>query len=114
MADRAWRIAVHESVHCVAGRLLGLPCSGARLEPTPLAKQRPDKVALAKRLARRKPKGGKLWLRAISAALAAQGHLNERGRPFNLESVARMIAQSVSDPHQRDALWAPIRQGLPK
>jgi hypothetical protein len=92
MADRAWRIAVHESVHCVAGRLLGLPCSGAGLEPTPLAEQRPDKVALAKRLARRKPKGGKLSLRAISAALAAQGHLNEGGKPFAAKSVASMLA----------------------
>jgi DNA invertase Pin-like site-specific DNA recombinase len=78
------------------------------------AELRPEVVKLVKRLARKKPKGGQMSLRAISAALAAQGHLNERGRPFNPESVARMIAQSVSDPHQRDALWAPIRQGLPK
>jgi hypothetical protein len=33
MADRrAWRIAVHEAGHCVAGRLLGLPCGGASVE----------------------------------------------------------------------------------
>jgi DNA invertase Pin-like site-specific DNA recombinase len=64
------------------------------------AQKRPKVVALAKRLARKKPKGGKLSLRAISAELAAQGHLNERGRPFNPESVARMLAQSVSDPPQ--------------
>ena len=44
---------------------------------------RPDVVKLAKALARKKPKGGKLSLRAISAELAAQGFLNERGRPFN-------------------------------
>jgi hypothetical protein len=30
------------------------------------------------RLARKKPKGGALSLRAISALLAEQGHLNER------------------------------------
>ena len=53
---------------------------------------RPDVVALAKRLARKKPKGGALSLRAISAAMAEQGHLNERGRPFNPKSVASMLA----------------------
>ena len=30
-------------------------------------------------------------LRAISAALAAEGHLNERGRPFAAKSVAAML-----------------------
>jgi hypothetical protein len=38
------------------------------------AEARPDVVALAKRLARKKPKGGALSLRAISAELAEQGH----------------------------------------
>jgi hypothetical protein len=57
-----------------------------------LAELRPDVVALARRLARRKPKGGKLSLRAISAELAAQGHLNERGKPFAAKSVASMLA----------------------
>jgi len=52
---------------------------------------RPDLVKLAKALAREKPKGGKLSLRAISAKLAAQGFLNERGRPFNPKSVAAML-----------------------
>ncbi len=49
-------------------------------------------MALAKRLARKKPKGGRLSLRAISAALAAEGHLNERGRSFAAKSVAAMLA----------------------
>jgi len=39
-----------------------------------------------------KSKGGKLSLRAISAALAKQGHLNERGKPFNPKSVSAMLA----------------------
>ena len=56
-----------------------------------LAETSPDLVALAKRLARRKPKGGKLSLRAVSAELAAKGFLNERGRPFNPKSVAVML-----------------------
>jgi hypothetical protein len=55
------------------------------------AEARPDVVKLAKALARRKPKGGKLSLRAISAELAARGVLNERGRPFNPKSVATML-----------------------
>ncbi|HZZ22864.1 MAG TPA: hypothetical protein VFE60_09945 [Roseiarcus sp.] len=53
---------------------------------------RPDVVALAKRFARKKPKGVALSLRAISASLAEQGHLNERGKPFNPKSVAVMLA----------------------
>jgi DNA invertase Pin-like site-specific DNA recombinase len=55
------------------------------------AELRPEVVALAKQLARKKPKGGKLSLRAISAELAAQGHLNERGRPFAAKSISSML-----------------------
>ncbi len=43
-------------------------------------------------LARKKPKGGRLSLRAIAAELAARGFLNERGRPFNPKSVAAILA----------------------
>ena len=53
---------------------------------------RPDVVKLAKALARKKPKGGKLSLRALSVELAAQGFLNERGRPFNPKSIAAILA----------------------
>ncbi len=56
------------------------------------AEQRPEVVALAKALARKKPKGGRLSLRAVAAAMAAQGHLNERGRPYNPKSIATMLA----------------------
>src|SRR5271170_7386899 len=56
------------------------------------AEKRPEVVALAKALARKKPKGGILSLRAVSAALAAEGHLNERGSPFAAKSVAAMLA----------------------
>jgi DNA invertase Pin-like site-specific DNA recombinase len=55
------------------------------------AEARPDVVKLAKALARKKPKGGKLSLRALSGALAEHGYLNERGRPFNPKSVAAML-----------------------
>jgi DNA invertase Pin-like site-specific DNA recombinase len=53
---------------------------------------RPDVVRLAKALARKKRKGGKLSLRAISAALAEIGHVNERGKPFNPKSVSVLLA----------------------
>src|ERR1700733_7236169 len=56
------------------------------------AEERPKTVALAKALRRRKPKAGRLSLRAISAELAAQGHLNEHGKPFNPNSIASMLA----------------------
>ena len=57
-----------------------------------LAETNPEAVALASRLARKRPKDGKLSLRAISAELAAQGFLNERGKPFNPKSIAAMLA----------------------
>ena len=51
----------------------------------------PDVAALAKWLARRRPKGGKLSLKAISAEMAAQGVLHERERPFSPKSIAVMV-----------------------
>jgi DNA invertase Pin-like site-specific DNA recombinase len=56
------------------------------------AEKNPELVALAKVLARRRPKGGQRSLRAISAELAAKGFLNERGKPFNPKSVASLLA----------------------
>jgi len=58
-----------------------------------LAELKPDTVALARRLRRRKPKGGQMSLRAIADALAAQGYVNERGRAYNPKSVAVMLVQ---------------------
>jgi DNA invertase Pin-like site-specific DNA recombinase len=52
---------------------------------------RPDVVALAKALRRKRPRGAPMSLRAISQALAEQGHLNERGAPFNPFSVKSML-----------------------
>jgi DNA invertase Pin-like site-specific DNA recombinase len=53
---------------------------------------RPEIVALARRLRRRKPKGGQMSLRAISAELAVAGYFNERGRPFAAKSVRAMLS----------------------
>ena len=62
-------------------------CGG---QPSHLEK-RPDVVALAKALRRKRPKGAPMSLREISAALAAQGHLNAAGKPFNPKSVSSML-----------------------
>lgn len=56
------------------------------------AEVRPEVVAEAKRLRRASPKTGeRRSLREISAELANKGFLNERGRPFNPNSVKAMI-----------------------
>jgi DNA invertase Pin-like site-specific DNA recombinase len=55
------------------------------------AERNPELVALAKRLHRQKPKGGRMSLRAISAELATQGFLNENGRPFAAASIKSML-----------------------
>lgn len=58
------------------------------------AEARPEAVKLARRLHRANPKtGDRRSLRAISAALAADGHLNERGRPFAATSIRAMVAR---------------------
>ena len=62
-------------------------CEGRK----PMAEQHPKAVEMARRLAavrKRKPS-----LRTISNALAAAGHMNERGVPFNPASVAKMVAR---------------------
>jgi hypothetical protein len=48
-------------------------------------------VALAKELAPKKPKGGKLSLRAVAAEMAARGYLNERDKPFSPKSVSVLL-----------------------
>ena len=58
-----------------------------------LAETNPEAVALASRLARKRPKGGKLSLRAISAELAAQGFLNE-GESRSTRSRSRRCSQA--------------------
>jgi hypothetical protein len=52
---------------------------------------RPEVVALARKLLRRRPKGGQLSLRGVSKELAARGYLNERGKPYAAKSVASML-----------------------
>ena len=51
-------------------------CEGRK----PLSTTSPEVVALARRLHRRRPKGGQLSLR-VATELATHGYLNERGKP---------------------------------
>ena len=52
---------------------------------------RPEVVALARKLRRRRPKGGQLALRGVSKELAARGLLNELGKPYAAKSVAGIL-----------------------
>jgi DNA invertase Pin-like site-specific DNA recombinase len=54
-----------------------------------IAERRPNVVALARVLRRRRPKP---TLRAISAELAVRGHLAGSGKPFEPSVVARMLS----------------------
>jgi DNA invertase Pin-like site-specific DNA recombinase len=62
-------------------------CEGRK----PLSETRPEVVALARKLRRRKPKGGQLSLRGVATELAERGFLNEKGRPYAAKSVASML-----------------------
>lgn len=59
------------------------------------AELRPEVVALAKELRRRRPKGGQRSLREISRELAARGHLNEAGAPFGAASVRNLLGEGT-------------------
>jgi DNA invertase Pin-like site-specific DNA recombinase len=63
-------------------------CEGRK----PLSETRPEVVALARKLRRRRPKGGRLSLREVAKALATEGYFNERGKPYAAKSVASMLA----------------------
>ena len=63
-------------------------CEGRK----PLSETRPEVVALARKLRRRKPKSGRISLRGVSSELAARGFLNERGKPYAAKSVASMLS----------------------
>ena len=62
-------------------------CEGRK----PLSETRPEVVALARKLRRRRPKGGQLSLRGIASELASRGFLNERGKPYAAKSIASML-----------------------
>jgi DNA invertase Pin-like site-specific DNA recombinase len=55
------------------------------------AERAPETVVLAKRLARYSRKGHERSLRDIAAELAAQGHVNTSGRPYEASAIKRML-----------------------
>jgi hypothetical protein len=60
-------------------------------------------VTLARRLRRKRPKGGQRSLRDIAAELAQRGHLKQ-GRPFSAASVRSTLVRPPRDiypPRQR-------------
>ena len=61
-------------------------CGGQR----PHSMTRPETVALARKL-HRASRGKRKSLRKIAAALAAAGHLNDRGQMFAAQSVKAML-----------------------
>jgi DNA invertase Pin-like site-specific DNA recombinase len=69
-------------------RALGLKVEGRRS----YAEARPEVVALAKQLHRRRPKSGQRSLREIADELARAGHLTSRGKPYAAAAVAKMVA----------------------
>jgi hypothetical protein len=68
-----------------------------------VAEKRPEIVAMAKKLARKRPKGGKRSLREIGAELAMAGFTTKSGKSFEATAVKRMRSQQSA--------WA--RQFLP-
>ncbi|MGI8724739.1 MAG: recombinase family protein [Methyloceanibacter sp.] len=69
-------------------------CEGRCEGRKPLSITRPEVVALARKLRRRKPKGGQHSLRVVASELAGRGFLNERGKPYAAKTVASMLCQN--------------------
>jgi DNA invertase Pin-like site-specific DNA recombinase len=70
-------------------RALGLKVEGRKS----YAEARPEVVALARQLHRKRPKSGQRSLRQIGDELTKAGHLTSRGRPYAAAAVAKMLAR---------------------
>ena len=68
-------------------RKAGLKCEGRKS----YAERAPEAVALARKLRRKRPKGGRLSLRKVSAELARKGFLAASGKAYGAAAIARMI-----------------------
>ena len=68
-------------------RKAGLKCEGRKS----YAERAPEAVALARKLRRKRPKGGRLSLREVATDLARQGFLAASGKPYGAAAIARMI-----------------------
>jgi hypothetical protein len=56
-----------------------------------IAEEKPETIALARKLARARPKGGRLSLREISAALAEAGHTTKTGSRYAATAIKLML-----------------------
>src|SRR5215218_1462190 len=56
------------------------------------AELRPEVVAEAKRLRRKRPKGGQRSYRQIATELLQAGYANSNGRPFSPSSIKAMLS----------------------
>ena len=56
------------------------------------AELRPEVVSVAKHLRRKRPKGGQLSCREVSAELFGLGHVNKYGKPFSASSIRSMLS----------------------
>src|SRR5215207_7093861 len=72
------------------------------------AEKRPEVVAEAKRLRRKRPKGGRRSYRQIASDLFHAGYKNSKGRPFSPSSIKAMLQggcflakHSYENPYQR-------------
>ena len=61
-------------------------CEGRKPPP-------PELVKVAKRLARKRPKGGKRSLRQIASELAAAGYMSPTGKPYSHEGIRKLLAR---------------------
>lgn len=59
-----------------------------------VAEMHPETAALAHKLARKRPKGGKRSLREIAAELAAAGHMTSNGTPYTATAVKRLLEEA--------------------
>jgi DNA invertase Pin-like site-specific DNA recombinase len=69
--------------------------TGAKVEGRKsVGEKRPEVVALAKKLARKRPKGGQRSLREIAAELAAAGFMTSSGKPYEATAVKRLLEEA--------------------
>jgi ATP-dependent Zn protease len=93
-AKLAWRIALHEAGHCVAARLMGLPVSGASVEPDNAYADFPDRCGVHSIVA--------LMAGAISERLVLGGN-DEHGASDDCARWTRLMDDAGYDD---EALWA--------
>jgi DNA invertase Pin-like site-specific DNA recombinase len=76
--------------------------TGVKVEGRPsIAELRPATVALARKLARKRPKGGKRSLREIATELAQAGHCTAKGTEYAPMAIRRMLQPAYAEAAKR-------------